>query len=197
MQDASPFIHLIEPREKRSMAQSGLNPVQLSAYQRALLILDGTVTQFIEAYAGEPVDVIRLYQGFQRLPAAHAWLQTDADTEVITREVILQGHLSETLYVHASSLLVVSRIPAKLAALLETDAGGIGRILLGSQIENRRELLWFGRERMARIPPCLPPHTDNDFLSRYYRVMISGRPVMLINEKFPAQLQYPAARQPG
>lgn len=176
------------------MAQSGLNLNQLTAYQRALLILDGTVTQFIEAYAGEPVDVIRLHQDRQVLAAAHAWLKTDVDTEVLTREVILQGRRSEIIYVHASSLLVISRIPEKLATLLETDSGGIGRILLGSQIENRRELLWFGRERISGTA-SLGPEEDNDFLSRYYRVMISGTPVMLINEKFPVHLGYPPGTQ--
>ncbi len=34
----------------------------LTPFQRALLVLDGTVTKFIEAYTMEPLDIIRLAQ---------------------------------------------------------------------------------------------------------------------------------------
>ncbi|MEY4193867.1 MAG: hypothetical protein RLZZ226_235 [Pseudomonadota bacterium] len=190
--DFTPFSHLVEPRERRSLAQSDIDPDRLSPYQRALLTLDGTVTQFIEAYALDSVTVTRLRQGRYLLQNCHPWLQTEPGTEILAREVILQGGRSQTLYVHAASLLVISRIPAELVAQLETDSGGIGRILLGSQIENRRELLWFGRESIDRFT-----NPDNDCLSRYYRVMICGRPVMLINEKFPANLRYPSDIHPS
>ncbi|MGI9211887.1 MAG: chorismate--pyruvate lyase family protein [Methylococcaceae bacterium] len=193
--DFAPFNHLIEPRETRSLIESSINPQQLTAYQRALLILDGTVTQFIEAYSLESIHVVRLNQTRRVLQAPHAWLEAEADTEVLAREVILQGHPSGTVYVHAVSLLVISRLPETLLAQFETDSGGIGRILLSSRIENRRELLWFGHEQISEMPPQLVPHLNNDFLSRYYRVMISGTPVMLINEKFPRYLGYPPGSQ--
>lgn len=193
--DFAPFNHLIEPRETRSLIESGINPQQLTAYQRALLVLDGTVTQFIEAYSSESIHVIRLNQTRNVLKAPHAWLETQANTEILAREVILRGDRSGVVYVHAVSLLVISRLPETLLAKFETDSGGIGRILLSSRIENRRELLWFGCEQIRQMPPQLIPNLGNDFLSRYYRVMIAGTPVMLINEKFPRHLAYPPGSQ--
>ena len=68
---------------------------------------------------------------------------------------------------------------------LAVEPAGIGRVLLNSQIENRREILWYGREQVANLPEAMEVYTGSEFFSRTYRVVASGQPVMLINEKFP------------
>ena len=45
-----------------------MNLSQLTPFQRALLVIDGTVTQFIEAYTFSPVEVVLLHQETQTLP---------------------------------------------------------------------------------------------------------------------------------
>lgn len=188
--DHALFRELLQNRESRSIENSGIDLHRLSAYQRALLIQDGTVTQFIEAYTLDPIDVIRLRQARIKLEHDHTWLQVTSSTEVVAREVFLRGRHSGIVYVYAQSLLLVSRIPEKLLQNLDIEPGGIGRALLNSQIENRRELLWFGRESVSKMQEERAS-VEGDFLSRTYRVMVSGTPIMLINEKFPADLRDP------
>ncbi|MCB0060913.1 MAG: DUF98 domain-containing protein, partial [Caldilineaceae bacterium] len=64
------------------------------------------------------------------------------------------------------------------------EPAGLGRVLLNNQIENRRELLWYGREQLAALPEEIARYTGHDFLSRAYRIIAGGQTLMLINEKF-------------
>ncbi len=66
------------------------------------------------------------------------------------------------------------------------EPAGLGRILLNSQLENRREVLWYGREQVADLPEAIEVYTGNDFISRTYRIIVGNQPIMLINEKFPS-----------
>ena len=70
-----------------------INLSQLTPFQRALLVTDGTVTRFIEAHTFSPVEVVLLHQETQTLPADHVWLEAEKGAEVIARRVMLQtGH---------------------------------------------------------------------------------------------------------
>jgi chorismate--pyruvate lyase len=150
-----------------------------------LLAIDGTVTTFIEAYTLEPVEVIRLRQDNQVLETDQFWLEAAAGTPVIARQVLLRGRQSHTLYAYAVSLLVPARLPAVFTDDLAVEAGGLGKILLHSHIENRRDLLWHGRESSRPLPEEIRAELGPDLISRTYRIITGGRPVMLINEKFP------------
>ncbi|MFC1773655.1 hypothetical protein ACFL3A_09925 [Pseudomonadota bacterium] len=63
----------------------------LTPFQRALLVLDGTVTKFIEAYTMEPLEIVRLAQNQQRLPQSHLWLEAPERTNVALRQVMIEG----------------------------------------------------------------------------------------------------------
>lgn len=165
-----------------------LQPVDLrtlTPFQRALVSIDGTVTKFIEAYMLEPVESVLLTQQAQPLLADHPWLDLPAGSEVITRQVLLRGRYSATIYAYAVSLLATQRLPATLLHDLAVEPAGIGRVLLNSQIENRREMLWYGQEQLTHLPATVEQYTGNDFISRTYRIMAHGQSVMLISEKFP------------
>ena len=104
------------------------------------------------------------------------------------RQVLLRGRYSATVYAYAVSLLVPARLPAHLLDDLEKEPAGLGRVLLNSQIENRREILWYGRETIADLPAEISRYTGHEFISRTYRISAGGQPLMLINEKFPVAL---------
>ncbi len=163
-----------------------LQPVNfraLSPFYRSLLVIDGTVTKFIEAFTMEPVVVERLSQEELILPADHDWLEAPAGTKVIAREVLLRGTLRGVIFAHASSLLVAERLPTRVQEELATHPGGLGRIMNDAGLETRRDILWYGRERNAVPPEGLAGL--GEFIARTYRVVHEGRPFMLINEKFP------------
>lgn len=160
----------------------------LTPYQRALLTIDGTVTKFIEAYCMEPVNVSLLDQDVHSLEAAHPWLEIEEGTQVISRQVLLQGKYSNTLYAYAVSLLVHDQLPEMVREDLKDHPGGIGRVLIKNRLETRREVLWYGREHIEDLPDPVCHLTDGRFISRTYRIVCKGNPFMLINEKFPVSV---------
>ncbi|RMF84996.1 MAG: DUF98 domain-containing protein [Nitrospinota bacterium] len=168
-----------------------INLRALTPFQRALLVIDGTVTKFIETYTLEPIEIVRLGQHTQALSADHVWLEAPQGTEVVARQVILRGKYSYILYAYAVSLIVPARLPDQIRQGLEVEGGALGRILLSGQMETRREVLWYGRERLHPLPEPIQHLTDGEFLSRTYRIIAGGQPLMLINEKFPMDLDRP------
>jgi chorismate-pyruvate lyase len=149
-------------------------------------VIDGTVTKFIEAYTLEPVEIVRLAQETRRLAAEHAWLETAAGIEVAVRQVLLQGRYSHTFHAYAASLVVLERLPEAVRRFLDVEGQGLGRILNDQSMETRREILWYGRETAKELPEEVRRRADGEFVSRSYRIIAGGRPLMLIHEKFPA-----------
>jgi chorismate-pyruvate lyase len=180
-----PFVDLLSAQASRPANLSPVNLRTLTPMQRALLSIDGTVTKFLEAYLLEPIESVLLTQQTQRLQTDHPWLALAAPGEVVARQVLLRGRYSATIYAYAVSLLAIDRLPPTLMQDLAHEPAGIGRVLLNSQIENRREILWYGREDLANLPETIERDTGSNFISRTYRIIAGGQPVMLINEKFP------------
>ncbi|NTU80896.1 MAG: DUF98 domain-containing protein [Chloroflexales bacterium] len=183
-----PLADLMSERAGRPEHLHHIDLRSLTSFQRALLAIDGTVTKFIEAYTLEPVDVSRLRQETCQLAGPHLVLETSPGVEVVAREVLLRGKYSSIVYAYAVSLLVPGRLPSDALDRLQTEPGGLGRVLTSGAIENRRELLWYGREHLPELPATVRQHTGELFLSRTYRIFIGGLPAMLINEKFPMSL---------
>jgi chorismate-pyruvate lyase len=180
-----PFADLLSAQTSRPLNLRPVNLRTLTPFQRALLSIDGTVTKFIEAYMLEPVESVLLSQQTQPLLSDHPWLELPAQSEATARQVLLRGRYSATIYAYAVSLLAPERLPKTMLRDLANEPAGIGRVLLNSQIENRREILWYGRECITNLPETIECCTGNDFISRTYRIVVHGQAVMLINEKFP------------
>ena len=187
------FVHtkmkaLFTAQEKSPATLRKINLARLTPFQRGLLVTDGTVTRFIEAYTFAPVEVILLQQAKQILDTEHIWLKLPAGEEIISRQVILQTHPEEPsprIHTYADSLIVPQRLPRSLLNELESDKQGLGGLLRHSGLETRRELLWCGIETLSDLPPAIEHLEGETFISRTYRVFANQEPLMLINEKFP------------
>lgn len=166
----------------------GVNLRALTPFQRALLVIDGTVTKFIEASTLEPVTVVPISQEHRRLARVEDWLEAGAGTRVIARHVVLEGSHTHNFYALAASLLVVERLPVGIEEQLDRTPGGLGRVLADRRLESYRDILWYGRERVPveELPDAVRSRTNGEFISRAYRIIIGGRPILLVNEKFPA-----------
>ncbi len=166
-----------------------INFAGLTPFQRGLVVTDGTVTQFIEAYTLVPVEVLLLHQKKQPLFAENRWLQLPAGEEVISRQVILQTHQetesSPLIHTYADSLIALKRLPKPILEGLESNKQGLGRLLQDSGLETRRELLWCGIETLKGLPSAIAHLEGETFISRTYLVLANQEPLMLINEKFP------------
>ena len=166
-----------------------INLARLTPFQRGLLVTDGTVTRFIEAYTFMSVEVVLLQQTRQTLPNKHAWLQLPAGEEVISRQVVLQTHSTDKspaiTHTYADSLIVPKRLSKCILDGLESNKQGLGGLLRHSGLETRRELLWCGIETLTDLPSIVAHLEGKTFVSRAYRVFADQEPLMLINEKFP------------
>ena len=136
-----------------------------------------------------PVEVVLLHQETQTLPADHVWLDAEKGTEVVAREVMLQTGQKEgqqpTVHAYATSIIVLNRIPQIIRKGLTLQGQGLGQLLQRSGLETRRDLLWWGLERPKDLPE-VPLHLKGQpFLSRTYRIVADGQPIMLINEQSP------------
>jgi chorismate-pyruvate lyase len=179
-----PLEDVLLAQTERPPELQEVNPRTLTPFQRALLVLDGTVTKFVEAYMMEPLRIVRLKQDTRTLAGPHRWLEVPAGAEVATRHVLLRGEYSDELYAYATSLVALERIPESLRAGIAQQGGGLGRILDASEAETRREILWYGRERVKDLP-WDPESEGEDFLTRTYRIILAGEPILLIKEHFP------------
>ena len=183
-----------DPLTRRFVAQfakpAELEPVNLRAltpFQRALLVIDGTVTRFIETYTLEPTQTIRIDQVRFNSAEDHQWLDIKEGAEVGLRRVYIQGQHSETLYVYAIASVALERIPAAVLGRLEVQGESLGKVLNRNRLETRREILWYGKEHVADLPEAVAALCDGTFYSRTYRIIHDGAPIALINEKFPVE----------
>jgi chorismate-pyruvate lyase len=146
----------------------------LPPFVRCLLVADGNVTTLIEAYALERIRTRCVNQtAGQATPSQLHWLAIDWRTPTVARRVRLEGVVSNTVYLAASSLMVPARLPPMFVDALRNEPSSIGAALISAAVEHRRELLWF-------------THVANALYSRTYRIFVLGRPALLITEELYA-----------
>jgi chorismate-pyruvate lyase len=191
----------LTPSTQRAAATAIESPTHdpsLSVFQRVLLITDGTVTHLLEAYAEEPVRVVKLAQS--SLPAGGGAGQAGATLpgpgtrelqladgeEVLHREVLLQGSATGRNYIHAESVVVASRLPRTLRDGLMLTDEPIGRLLDRHRTETFREVVACGRQAVGARGAHFGLDAGACAISRRCRVLAETRPVMLISETFPS-----------
>lgn len=182
---------LFAAQSERPAILKDIHLTRLSPFQRALLVADGTVTRFIEAYKHIPVQIVLLYQERRTLHNQHKWLELPTGGNIIAREVVLQTPCKENqtpkVHAYAVSQIVHERIPKIVVDGLDAGINGLGVLLQHSQLETRRDLLWWGIERVNGLPSSIAHFEGNPFLSRTYRIVANEKPLMLITEKFPLE----------
>lgn len=182
--DTAAFTELTGLADGRPPGAVELDPATLPPVQRTLLGLGGMVTQFLEQVWGEPI-AINLFRQF-RLQIGAALPALDCPPRgVVAREVTLSGAASGRLYGHARTLLLPDRIGAEAADAILEGPEGIGRALARLGRPTRREILWSGGLEADPDDDDLPPALGSPCLARVYRILVAGRPAILILERFP------------
>ncbi len=177
-------------QDARPAGLQDVDPTALSPLMRTLLVVDGTVTKILEAYFMEPVTVQRLAQSIETLDQSDVWLEAAAGEKAVARSVALIGKASGRLYTFAESRIMLERLDPRMQQGLEDELLGLGRILLDSKVEVRRECMWYGREQLSALPTPLADSLGKAFVCRTYRVISGGRPLMQITERFPSDVAY-------
>lgn len=157
----------------------------VSVVQRMVLTTDGTLTQALEAYAGEPVGVVKLSHLVGATGPADVDLGLGPLDNVLTRTVLLCGRQSHTTLVYAVSSIAIDRLPDEFARRLASTDEPIGKLLVEYRTETFRELLRFGKGPAGERAPYFDVAPQDEVYWRSYRMWAGGQPVMLITESFP------------
>ncbi|MGH9125123.1 MAG: chorismate--pyruvate lyase family protein [Acidimicrobiales bacterium] len=160
-----------------------LDGAPLSVLQRVLLATNGTVTDFLEAYADEAMLVVKRSQSLGT-PMPHTKLGDD-DQLALDRTITLQGARSGTTFLHADSYIAADRLPpGMLDALMETGKP-LGRLLSEHRVESFREIVAAGLMTAGPVGEYFGVEASSRLLFRTYLIHVGGRPLMRIREKFP------------
>jgi beta-ribofuranosylaminobenzene 5'-phosphate synthase len=161
---------------------------RLSRVQKILLSTDGSVTRLLETITGSQVRIATLSQEVAGAGAEASGLLGVAEGEPVNHRVVrIEDSRSSATLIYAVSDTPLSRLsPGFREDLMRADIP-IGRILARHRIESRREIL------DARIIPAGDEHArifgtfrGEPLLSRRYRIVHRGQPLISIEEQFPA-----------
>lgn len=164
---------------------NGIQFEKLSPLLRALLVTDGTVTKFLEAYFWEPVQVKRVFQEDVVVDEDIPWLEIKQGTSVFKRQVLLHGLFTKKIYTFAESLIRIDRLWDGLREDLLQGRLGMGELLRDRRMEIYRELLRYGREEAGSLSLLIKTGAHESLLYRSYRIFNKQFPTILITEKFP------------
>jgi chorismate-pyruvate lyase len=162
--------------------------VPLTPFQRMLVGTDGTVTHILEAYAGEPIEVVKLRQVFDHATGADGPLDLQDLDEVLHRRVVLRtGHTRRNL-LYAEAVVALARVAPEFVESLVGTETPIGVLLNEHRMETRREILTVGREPAGPTAVHFDLDPASELIVRSYRIVAGGCPIVVITEKFPTDL---------
>ena len=157
-------------------------PPRASDLQIALHHSKGTVTEFLEHLAGEPVDADVLSQDAGPAGPDNS-LGLEPDAELIRRSVLLTGRTSGRRFVYAESTIAMERLPWAARLSLESTREPIGRVLRRNGLEIRREPLP-GSPIPVRATEGIIDLVDGAALCRRYRIALGSEEAIVVSEWF-------------
>jgi chorismate-pyruvate lyase len=158
---------------------------KMDPFLRVLLVTDGTVTKFLEAYLWEPISVERCLQEEVFLKHDEPLLGLKKGESVILRRILLRGVKTGKAYTFAESLIRIQFLESSIQKDLLEGRLGIGELLRDRRLETYREILEFGKEKAGEeLALYLQIKSNEPVYYRRYRISINGLPVILITEKF-------------
>ncbi|MGA3146790.1 MAG: chorismate pyruvate-lyase family protein [Acidimicrobiales bacterium] len=142
----------------------------------------GTVTEWLEHLAGEPIDAVVRHQDMG--PAlGDDPLGLAPGAPFLQRSVLLTGRGTGLAFVYAESAIAADRLPGSVLSRLQTSRDPIGRVLLDHQLVIRRDLL-SDPGAATRADPDVATLLVDGVHSRGYRIVLDGDPVMMVSEWF-------------
>jgi chorismate-pyruvate lyase len=160
-------------------------PDSIGLLQRVLLATDGTLTDVLEAAHLEPVGIRKLASVIEPAPARHEALDLPAGDRIMHRRVRLIGERTGRTYAYAESDLAIDRLPSAFRDALLTSDTPMGRLWLEHRLETLKEMLSAARLPMGALAVHFSGDPGGDLLSRSYRLVHGGQPLMVITEYFP------------
>lgn len=157
----------------------------LSIIPRILLATDGTITHILEAYAGEPIDLVRLSSTLVTDASGLEHLGVEVGERTLRRLSLRRGSQSGRVFVHSDSVVVLDRLPEHLAEEFVRTGASLLKLLAKHRIGTFRENIdeWEGMD--AEVAGLLGIDRSEILVARTYQIVVGGRPVAWVTERFP------------
>ncbi|MEH2232810.1 MAG: chorismate pyruvate-lyase family protein [Nostoc sp.] len=169
----------------QSLTKRHIEPLKLSSFQRILLTTDGTLTEILEAYLLEKIQLVKLSEKVVKNTKYIPALDLDIGTQVIERKILLQGKISLNNFIYAESTIVPERLDTKLKDRLIKSQEPMGRVWLEHKLETFKEIIDSAIETAEDLSEFFNIAREDKMLSRTYRVFSNKKPIIMITEKFP------------
>jgi chorismate-pyruvate lyase len=161
----------------------------LSDVERILIVSDGTFTYQLETFVREPIGVEILSNQLVPLSPGDAQLLDCSESSLAwDRRTLLRGKKSGAAYSYATSLINDEGLDPNFRAELRVTQSGIGHLMAKYRMGTFRELLTYHFDAKPHYAHHLPNFREASFLSRTYRIVFEGRPIMVITENLPRDL---------
>ncbi len=98
-------------------------------------------------------------------------LEAPLGEQALFRQTQLSGKMSQTCYLTAEAWILPERLPEPTFAAIQSHEAGIGQALQQARSETLREVLEW--------------HCETSLAWRRYRIIMGGRVVACITERFP------------
>jgi len=181
---------MFQIRSRQYVEGNEVDLASLSALHRVLLITDGTLTEILQAYFLEEIQLVKLTEEIQISTKPCPQLQAEPGERLMVRTILLRGQQTGRTYVYAESLIALDRLDDNVRSRLVTTKIPIGRVWVENKLETFKEFIRAQRELADDNADHFGIEPDDVLLSRSYRVIWKGRPVMMITEKFPEDLVF-------
>lgn len=158
----------------------------LGLIQRVMLATDGTLTDTVQAIFNEPIGLNKLSISVAPAPEPIDVLALEAGEQIMERKVLIFGETTGRSYVYAESILAVRRLPEPFRAAVLTSDEPLGRLWSRHKLETWKELLSVTSGTLPHPDSFFSVNDSRELLTRTYRVLSGGQPLMLIAEYFPA-----------
>lgn len=170
---------------QKSLKRAHINPSSLSTFQRILLTTNGTVTDILEAYLFEQIQLVKLYENLGELDHDIPKFQVKKGDKVIQREVLLRGKISRKNFIHANSVILVENLDERFKNQLLNTKTPIGKLWFEQRFEAFKEIIDSGKHPAQESSNYFSIESEDAMLFRTYCVYSQGKPTMIITEKFP------------
>ncbi|CAM4397459.1 Chorismate--pyruvate lyase [Mycobacterium basiliense] len=152
---------------------------------RILIATNGTLTRILNVVTDDEIVVQIIKQQIHDVPPKMTATEEFGAGRVLQRDILLKGRNSGTPFVAAESLIAIDLLPPAITtSLTETDRP-IGEIMAASCIETFKEeaTVWEGD---LPVWLALDGHRNErkKTVARRYRIIASGKPVLIITEYF-------------
>ena len=169
---------------QRFFSKQPLDLRDLSEIQRIFLTTDGTLTDILEIYLLEPIQIFKILETPIAVTGSNP-LEIDEETDAMERHVLLQGQQSSKSWLYAESIIVSERIQRQFDRGLKQSNKPIGKLWTEYKVETFKETLYCFQEPAGHLADHFDIKPTDSLVCRTYRVFTQRQPVMLITEKFP------------